>query len=136
MNSHFQNPGNYVPTPQTNAAPANIPQYNSYVGTPNNTNQTLSIDVGPHLEVRAQPDTDLSYLTPILESMYRQSESVIEKAVNAGYAMSKKADAQNLPVNIHVDASPHLHVSLVEGDNTSPAFVDTELEEEDDDLYE
>lgn len=115
----------FVPTLRTPAASMAVQQPDVLADTPTSCAPTLSLDMGTHLEINVTPDTDLTNLAPVLENIYQRSGAILDAAVNAGYALCRKANEQNLPVNIHIDAAPHLQLNL--GTPDIAAVVDTSL---------
>ena len=93
---------------------------------------TMTLDLGPKLEVTAEQGSDLTGIIPIMQSAFEEARNLHETAVNADYAMSKKAHDQGLPLNVHVDASPYIHINLV-GAASDADYIDVEPDEDKDD---
>ena len=84
----------------------------SSVPTFPNAYPTMSLDLGPHLDIKANSGDDLSSLGSIMGSMFQEADRLQQAAVNIDYALAKKAAEDGIPMNIHVSASPHIHIDF------------------------
>ncbi len=73
---------------------------------------TMSLDIGPHLDITASSNDDLSNLAPIVNSVFQEADRLQQAAVNIDYALAKKATGDGIPMNIHVSAAPHIHIDF------------------------
>ena len=110
--------------PKLNLAKVDLPSYDvgtsifpmpeAFMGvpTPMNGYPTMSMSIGPHIDITADSSSDLSGAMPAIQSAFDEARAQQSTATNIGYAIERKAYQQGIPMNVQIDASPHIHIDL------------------------
>lgn len=112
MNNNYPTPKGYSLTSSVPTAETTMQSAFSSVPTFPNAYPTMSLDIGPHLDITANCGDDLSNLIPMVEGVFQEAQRQQQAAVNMGYAVAKKAAGDELSLNIHVNAAPHIHIDF------------------------
>ncbi len=99
-------------TPSVPTSESAIQSSFSSVPTGGSQYPTMSLDIGPRLDIAATSGDDLSNLAPIVDSVLQEADRLQQAAVNIDYALAKKATGDGIPMNIHVSAAPHIHIDF------------------------
>lgn len=103
-----------------------VPSGFSCVSTSGNNLPTVQLDIGPQIDITATQGNDLTDAIPLIRTAFEDARTQQNTAVNIGYALERKAYQQGIPMNVHIDAAPHIHIDLT-GSTVESVPIDTTM---------